>query len=376
MVERVPGPVVTLAIFYALSFGALGVTLPFLPAYLHGLGLSVTQVGMLLALSPAASLVAPPLWGKLADRTRRGDLVLLFVSLGGAFSFAPLLWVRGFGALVAVFAGYAFFNSAVTPLADSLTLGAVRKSGADYAHVRLFGSIGFVVATTAFGTWGFAHARATVAVPLVLMVLAGSWAALAHPPVAEAPHPLPATNPLRSREGLTFLSACALHWLACAPFNGGFAIHVHALGMPGWVVGFSAGLGVLAEVGVFALYPRLARVLAPRRWVLVSLGASALRWWGMAHARRPWEVIALTVLHGLTFGAFYAAAVQYIASQVPDRMRAAGQGFFAMVTFGMGGVVGYLASGLGYDLMGGAALFQAASGVELLAMAVLLCGGV
>ncbi|HME91967.1 MAG TPA: MFS transporter, partial [Myxococcaceae bacterium] len=53
---------VPLAGFYLLYFGALGVTLPFFPAYLKSLGLSGSQVGMLLALAPVVSLVAPPIW--------------------------------------------------------------------------------------------------------------------------------------------------------------------------------------------------------------------------------------------------------------------------------------------------------------------------
>ena len=51
--------VVPLCGFYFLYFGALGVTLPFFPAYLKSLHLSTTQVGILLALPPLAVLPSP-----------------------------------------------------------------------------------------------------------------------------------------------------------------------------------------------------------------------------------------------------------------------------------------------------------------------------
>ncbi len=77
--------------FYFLYFGTVGITQPFLPAYLRSLALSTTEVGLLLALSPLASLLTPPLWGHLADRTGRLGHVLTLLAMGAALCFAPLL---------------------------------------------------------------------------------------------------------------------------------------------------------------------------------------------------------------------------------------------------------------------------------------------
>ena len=90
--------------FYFLFFSTVGITQPFLPAYLRSLALSTTEVGLLLALTPLASLVAPPLWGHLADRTGRLSHVLTLLAMGAAICFAPLLSVDRFPALVATIA--------------------------------------------------------------------------------------------------------------------------------------------------------------------------------------------------------------------------------------------------------------------------------
>ena len=42
------------------------------------------------------TLVGPPLWGHLADRTQRPDRVLFLLVAGGALAFACLLGVQGF----------------------------------------------------------------------------------------------------------------------------------------------------------------------------------------------------------------------------------------------------------------------------------------
>ncbi|HYO73400.1 MAG TPA: MFS transporter, partial [Archangium sp.] len=80
--------------FYALFFSITGIILPFLPAYLKSLTLSVAQVGLLLSLSPLLALVAPHFWGHLADRTGRPHRVLTAVCAGACLGFIPLLFVE------------------------------------------------------------------------------------------------------------------------------------------------------------------------------------------------------------------------------------------------------------------------------------------
>ncbi len=175
MSEPKPASAAAIAGFYVLYFGAVGVTLPFLPAYLKSLSLSGAQVGVLLALSPLMSLVAPPIWGHLADRSGRPDRVLTVVTLGAAVGFAPLLVADRFALLVACLVGYAFFNSAVTSLIDSLSIQRVALQGGSFAYLRVFGSLGFVLSSSAFGFAVAAPGRATVAVPLGMMRLYFLW---------------------------------------------------------------------------------------------------------------------------------------------------------------------------------------------------------
>lgn len=362
---------VPIAGFYLLYFAGVGITLPFLPAYLKSLSLSGTQVGLLLGLGPLASLLAPPLWGHLADRFGRPERVLSVVALGMAAGFALLLGASRFGALVACLAVYSFFYAAVTPLIDSLALQRVAAAGGSFAHLRLFGSLGFVLSSSAFGFAIARPDRATVAVPLALMGAYFLWSFTLDSRAAPgiAPHPLAGLRLLGRPQISVLLAATGLHWLSCTPFHGTFSIHVTALGLPPSVVGTSAALGVLAEVGVMLLYPRFAGRISPPRLLVVACVASALRWAGMAVAVRPEVIVPLQLLHGLTFGAFYVAAIAHLGEHVPPSLRASGQALFASVTYGIGGLLGYVGSGVGYDLLGGHRLFAVAAGLELVAAA-------
>lgn len=354
--------------FYVLYFTTVGITLPFLPAYLKSLGLPESQVGLLLALGPLMAMLAPPFWGHLADRFGRLDRVLAVISLGAFLGFAPLLVAERFVPIALTLAAYGFFASSITSILDSLALHRVAAHGGSYSRLRLFGSLGFVLASALFGFAVDRVDRRTVMVPLSLMAVYFLWSLTLRAKSAVVPnrHPLQGVRLLRDRDLALVLFASALHWVACSPFHGNFGIHVTALGLPPWVIGVSASIGVIAEIGVMYAYPRFSEKVAPRHLLFVSFVASAVRWAGMAFVDSAAAIVALSVLHGLTFGAFYVAAVQYVSLRVPPSARATGQALMVSVTFGLGGLVGYATAGAGYQHLGGYRLFLFAAALELI----------
>lgn len=368
-----------LVVFYLLFFMAVGVALPYLPGYYQSLGFKGAQIGTLLAIAPAFALVMPPLWGQLADRTGRPGAVLLVATAGGVAGYAVLAQARTFPAAVAGCALQAAFASSITPLADTLALHHVQRHGGSYARIRTFGSLGFVLASLPFGFLVTTIDRTAVLAPALLLGLASAWVAgtLARAPRVEHHGPGPtvasALALLRRPDVFLFLAAGALHWVACAPYHGSLAPHVIALGLPPSVVGVSSSVGVLAELLVMVTWSRWGERAEPRRLLLISFGVSAGRWAVMALTSSPAVLVAVAVLHGLTFGAFYLAAVAWMAQRTPASLRATGQSLFAAATFGVGGIIGYRGAGELFDLLGGHRLFAVAAGLELLpALALLL----
>jgi PPP family 3-phenylpropionic acid transporter len=353
---------------YALHFATVGILLPFLPAYLTSLTLSATDIGLLLAIGPAMAIVAPQLFGHVTDRRGRPDHTLRLITLGAAVGFAPLAFVREAPTIALVLAAYTFFSSSMTGILDALALQRVAHKGESFARIRLFGSAGFVVSSVAFGLAVSRVDRRTILVPLALMLAASLWSFSLRARTATAlrPFPFQGLALLARRDVALLLLCCALHWIALAPYHGTFAIHVAALGLPPSVVGLGAGLGVLAEIGVMALHPWLARRLEPRHVLGLAFLVSAARWWGMSVATSATAIVALCLLHGMTFGAFYAGAVETLGARVPPTLRASGQSLFVSITFGVGGLVGYVSAGVAYDALGGSGAFAAAGVLELL----------
>ena len=369
-----------LAVFYLLLFMSVGITLPFLPWYFSTLGLSATQSGVLLAVGPTFALVAPPLWGQLSDRTGRPGAVLVVVSAGAAAGFGLLSAATAFGAVLLALAVHSAFASATSTLIDTLTLQHVERRGGSYSAIRLWGSVGFVVSALAFGQRRVIDGSA-VLMPLALMAAYAAWAAVmlarapAHRPAGPRATVAQAVALVSRGEVVLVLVATALHWIACAPFNGTLPVHLKALGLSPATVSYCAAAGVLAEIAVMWSWPRWSHRLSAHSLLILSFLGSALRWWGMSLTSSGPVLVALSLLHGLTFGAFFVAAVAWMASQAPGSLRATGQSLLVAGTFGVGGLVGYVLAGRAYDALGGHRLFAAAGALELAPAALLLAAG-
>src|SRR5690606_7303734 len=108
------------ALFLAY-FTWVGLFSPYLSLYLAAIGLTIAQIGMLMAVPQVLRIVGPPFWGWLADRG--GSRVLLLrVSSVGAVLAALLLPLAGdrFAALMPVLALLFFMTAAQMPIGETI----------------------------------------------------------------------------------------------------------------------------------------------------------------------------------------------------------------------------------------------------------------
>jgi PPP family 3-phenylpropionic acid transporter len=371
-----------LKLFYVCLFVASGVSIPFFPPYLRQLGLSGREVATLMAVAPVLHLGAPLLWGWAADRTRRPDLLLRVACLGAGVCLVPLVSLRALPAMLPVYAAHQLFAVATLGLADSLAVDRARRLGEDYGRTRLWGSISFVAACTLAGPVLLARGRAE-GDPLVPLTIAAAFllssvAALALRGEAGAPRPHARDLRLllRDRRFLFLLVVAPLHWACLSPYHGFFAILVHDRGHGADVIGLAFAVSVIAEIVAFYFFRHLRRRFSLPFLLAFAMAASAARWLMVSVSFSAPALVAGQLLHALSFGVFWSAAVAWLGECVPPALRATGQTLYTAVTFGVGHLVGVLGSGLLYDATGGAsAAFATAAGLELIPLALTLAAG-
>jgi PPP family 3-phenylpropionic acid transporter len=368
-------PAWRLRLNYFLYYGAVGSLLPYFAPYLRGLGFSGTEIGLVQMLGPLVAPAAALAWAARADRTGdpAGALRLATGISTLAACFLPLARTPlQVGAVVLL---QAAGDRAVVPLLDSLTLEHVRAHPEQsYARIRLGGSLGFAALALAVGAALALRGDrpGDVLVPLAVLglVIANAVVARGLPAGRPPEGPRPGWREVRAllsdRRLLALLGSCALHWLACAPFHLFFGLLVRERGLPSAVTGLGMSAGVAAEVVALLWFPRLAGRFRLRSMLAVVFAGSALRWALLAQAEGAAAVIALQLLHGLTFGLFWAAAVAALSRLVPAALRSTGQALFSAVVFGGGNAIGYQLAGVAFDHYGAASpLFGWSALVEL-----------
>jgi PPP family 3-phenylpropionic acid transporter len=372
-------------VFYFFLFGVVAIGMAFMPAHLRALGFSGAQISTALAIAPLLSLAVPLGWAWLADRTQRHDRVLQLIAFGAWLGFSPLAWAhaqaaRSFALVLAGYLGYATFFVGMGGLADALAVARVR-AGAVYGRLRMWGSLGYVVAAIAVGA-ALGPSLLRLRGPLVPCAM---WAALGGGFLASlwlGGTGEPAARPrladvralLAQQPGLRLLLvAGALHWACMAPYNVFFGVFLRDLGLQPLWWGVAYAVGVTAEMLVLLYFHRLHARVSLDALLAAAFVSSALRWVGNAVLRAPGPLIALQALHGMTFGMFWSAGIALVTATVPPKLRATGQALLVMA-INVGGAVGNLAVGRIYDSAGPSLLFAVAAGGELLPLAVILYG--
>ena len=358
-----------LGLLYAVVFVEIGVAMPFMPVWLGALGLDPGLIGLLLALPIATKIVATrPLTG-LIDRGVAPRTLLAVGSLTLAATYALMPAAAG---LAVVWLGLLVVLNAAAqaPLVSSidyLTLAAARRAPRriDYARIRLFGSVAFLLANLAGGAL-LGLLGGQVAVPLLLTGLAGLAAAVAlatgertaprEPRAAAAGPPPRLPRVLR----LTIAAAALIQASHAAIYAfGSLAWAAHGVSAP-WI-GALWAIGVAAEIALFAGLSRLpARWRSPFRLLALGGTAAALRAAGLSVADGSLALLVpLQMLHALTFGATHLGAMNAVSAFAPDGARGRAQGTVgastalvsALATLACGPVYGALGSGAAFLMM-------------------------
>jgi PPP family 3-phenylpropionic acid transporter len=364
---------------YFFLFQSVAINMAYMPAHLRALGLRGSQISTVFAVSPVLSLAVPLGWAWLADRTQRHDRVLKLVAGGAFLGFSPVVLAHGFGPVLVGYFAYAIFNVGTGGLTDALAVARVRQ-GAIYGRMRLWGSLGYVLAALVAGgllTAGLASPSGVLPPLAMWVALGGTFAASLglRGPGEESVHPRAADlKALLAEPRLRLLLlAGVLHWMCMAPYNIYFGILLGELGLPPVTWGLSFAAGVIAEMLVLLWFHRLETRFRLDALLGAAFAASALRWLAVATVRVPWLLIALQSLHGMTFGLFWSAAIAFIAGTVPAPLRATGQALL-VVSINLGSAIGYPLTGRLFDAAGPRALFLLAAFGELAPLAVVVLG--
>ncbi len=357
--------------FYFFYFAALGSLIPYWSLYLKSLGFGATQIGELVAIIMATKIIAPNVWGWIADHTGRHMQIVRVASLLATLTFTGVFLAHGYWALALVMALFSFFWNAALPQFEVTTLNYLGSDTHRYSGIRLWGSIGFIVAVTGLG---FVLDRAgTGLVPKVLVVLfAGIWISSLLVPENTAGHQHSENEPLRrvlSRPAvISLLLVCFLIQASHGPYYAFYSLYLADHGYSESAIGQLWALGVVAEIGVFLRMHRWLPHFGSRFLLLMATALTAVRWLLIAlFVDQAWVLIIAQTLHAASFGVYHAVAIHLVHQLFRGRHQGRGQALYSSLSFGAGGAVGSLAAGYLWDGAGAQWMYVAAALTAVLA---------
>lgn len=357
---------------YFTYLGSVGLMTTWFPLHFDALGFTAFQIGLLFGVRTALSIFGQPWVTAMADRTGR-PLAWLKLSLFGALCVAAgLPWATTFLVVALLLWVQTPLQASTLPLIDARLLTAGGQE--TWGRVRLWGSLGYGLAVALFGGWMMLAGAGSELVgeravqAYLVLALAGVLASLPlrDAPVEGAVGPPRSLGILLRLPGLPrFFAAHALHWGAVMVFNVFIALHAAELGYGVWVPGVAVGVAIAGEVVAFRFATRLVTPGSAAGWMPVVMAMSAVRWLVIAWSPGEAWFIGVQVLHFLTFGVWFTAAMVLLGQRVEAHERASLQGLFMAATFGVGGVVGTVAGGAVADSGAGvASAFVLAAALE------------
>ena len=127
--------------YYIFSYAAIGALFPLIAQYLHGIGFSGGQIGVITASSTAIGILSNSFWGGIYHRRQRSKKLILLLCVITALSSLMLMWVGSFWIFLLLYILVFFFENPVFPLIDSTIMEVDYPFGA----ARKWGAVGFAL---------------------------------------------------------------------------------------------------------------------------------------------------------------------------------------------------------------------------------------
>ncbi len=358
--------------FYFFYYAFVGMFAPYWSLYLKSIHFDAIEIAILVSIQPVMRMIAPNIWGWLADHTGKRLQVVQIAATLSAVCYLGVFATTSFWGMFLVLALMGFFWSASMPLVEATTLTYLGKHSARYGRIRSWGSIGFIVSVVGLG-----YAFDYIAIAWLL------WAgvicefgilifARQIPPTEVLAHHTdsqPVKQIVLQPRVLALFGACFLMSVAHGAYYTFYSIYLVDHGYAKSAVGGLWALGVVCEIGVFFLMPWLVRRFGFTRILLVSFSSAVLRFmligWGVDFLLL---LLIAQALHAATFGAYHAASVGLVHEFFQGRHQSKGQALFGSLTYGAGGMVGGLASGPIWQHYGASVLYSCSAGVALLGL--------
>ena len=361
---------------YALWGAWLPVTARYLSASVAegGLGFTGSQIGMTLGLAGSiGAVMAPFIAGQIADRYFSTERILAFLVTAGGVVKWITSYQTEYSAWLFLSIIYSVLYMPTLALSNSITFSHIDDQENDFPKIRIWGTIGWIVASWVFPMiWLQTNLNfqwmppfiVGAEVPNVTSRLADAlkFSGLISITYGAFCFLLPHTPPKKdATEKLAFKKAFKLfrfssfttlviaslavsvihqiYFLQTGPFLSHLGILDSQIG-PAMTIGQFAEILTMAYLGFFL------KRLGFKKVITIGVAAYFMRYAIFGTESFPvWVIVASQAFHGFCYAFFFAAAFIYVDKLADEDVRHSAQTVFGIIILGGGPVIGGWLSG-------------------------------
>jgi PPP family 3-phenylpropionic acid transporter len=338
--------------FYFFFFASLGALVPYFGLYLQSLGFDAIVIGELMAVILVTRVIAPNVWGWLADHNGRHMNIVRVTSLFTVICFAGIFVADNYVWLLIVMASFSFFwNGSLAPF-EANTLAHLGEHSHRYSHLRLWGSIGFIVAVLVG-----AEINVSFFPTLVISLLIFTWISTLLVPqqatkqISISSHSF--YKILKHPSVIALFLVCFIMQASHGPYYTFYTIYLKDYGYSSEFIGQLWAFSIIPEVLIFLVMHHFLTRYPLKYLLILSLALASLRWILIGYYVEYLSILLFAqILHAASFAMYHSVAMHFIRKIFIDEYQGRAQALYSSISFGAGGALGSLISGYTWELLG------------------------
>ena len=304
-----------------------------------------------MSLTTLAAIIVQPVWGIISDKF---NITRLLVTIG---CWTTCVFVLGFTLtdrfeyLVIIIVLSSILNAPIHSNVAALALSHLESRGKqeEFGKFRLWGSIGFIVATAISGGLFFED-NLTITVYLYsgsLLVLGLISLRLPDRHISTDVQWIDGLRLLADNRQLRlFLLGIILVGITVGISDQYLVIYMNELNASAWIVGATIAVTAVPEIPLMNYAETFIRKWGLRLTYIAAISALPVRWLFNILVTDPNIALPVQALHGVAMSALLAVGVIYIDNILPKTLRASGQAIYSTSLYGLGPSIGLFIAGL------------------------------
>lgn len=331
-----------------------------------GANLSATGAESAMAFSTQSwgAIIAPFIIGLIADRYFNAEKILGILHLAGAVLMYLMLQASDFSAFYPYVLGYMILYMPTLALVNSVSFNQMKDPSKEFSFVRVFGTVGWIVAgfVISLTGWDSEEGREAGLLSNTFLMVGAASAFLGFfsfflpktPPKANKNEKvslsellgLDALKLLKDRNFLIFFLASVLICIPLAFYYQNTNPFLSEIRMTDPTA--KMAIGQISEVLFMLLLPVFFTKFGFKRTILVGMAAWAVRYFLFAFGdagELTFMLIIGIALHGICYDFFFVSGQIYTDTKAGSKYKSSAQGLITLATYGVGMLIGFWVAG-------------------------------